>query len=102
MKALISSVVSSHHRALSSQSIIGHLLYCQLGDSLRRQLLTSPQGRPGPWQISEEQCLFSLSFLASGFLERAKALAQILKGQKQAFKGRMLDVGFSLCEAGRN
>lgn len=67
MKALISSVVSSHHRALSSQSIIGHLLYCQLGDSLRRQLLTSPQGRPGPWQISEEQCLFSLSFLASGF-----------------------------------
>lgn len=98
MKALISSVVSSHHRGLSSQSITvraslaiyfiaiwetpsegSHLCHPRIDLGLGRSLKSSA---------------FSHYLFSKWVLERAEALAQILKGQKQAFKGRMLGIGF--------
>lgn len=106
MKALISSVVSSHHRALSSQSItVRASLAIYFIANWENPLEGSHLCHPGVdlgFGRSLRSSVFSHCLFSKWVLERAEALAQILKGQKQVFKGRMLDVGFSLCEAGRN
>lgn len=105
MKALISSVVSSHHRDLFSQSItvraslaiyfIANWEIPSESSHLRHPRVDLGLGR------SLKSSVFSHLF-SKWVLERAKALAHILEGEKQAFKGRMLSVGFSLCDEARN
>lgn len=106
MKALISSVVRSHHRDLSTQSIT---LRASLATYFITNWETPSEGshlcHPSVdlgFGRSLKSSVFSQCLFSKWVLERAETLVHILKDQKQAFSGGMLGVGFSFCDEGRN